>query len=711
MLRYYFGFCLLILFSCQTSDPTHTSIDRKAVVNRHQVHIQEVDTLNSLSLGNGRFAMTMDVTGLQTFPLEYKKGMSLGTMSEWGWHSFPTEKDYRIEQTLQPLESHGRQVSYARQWPANTPEWEAANYIRQNPHRIHLATVGWVITNKDGSQIKLSEIQNIDQTLDMWKGELTSKFEVEGVPVEVISFIGQQEDILGVQVNSPLVAEGRMGIQIRYPYPTDQFLDEAALYDPNESKRLNLNHVAPNQLTIKRSLDTTIYFTHLSSSLGIQSAQATDYGFKIMPQTTGETWSFSCLFNQQEESSKPETIAELRNQAQEDFQKFWKSGGIIDFGNVEDERAKELERRMLLSLYLTKINCGGYSPPQETGLVYNSWYGKPHMEMIWWHGVHFALWGRPEILENQMDWYLRNHKIAREIAQRQGFEGVRWQKMTDPWGGETASSVGSYLIWQQPHFIYFSELIYRSNPDQEILDKYGELVDQTAAFMADFAWYDTEKEKYILGPGVIAAQERFDPKTTFNPTYEVAYWRWGLEKAQEWRERRGMARNEKWDQVLAGLSPLPHNDSLYLAAESAPDSYTTERYMTDHPSVLGAYGMLPATQGLDREIMRNTFNKIWTDWQWHDTWGWDFPMTAMTATRLNMPEKAVDALLMPIITNVYLKNGHNYQTDRLRLYLPGNGGVLIALAMMAAGTDETREAAPGFPEDWDVRFEGLEKMP
>ena len=172
-----------------------------------------------------------------------------------------------------------------------------------------------------------------------------------------------------------------------------------------------------------------------------------------------------------------------------------------------------------------------------------------------------------------------------------------------------------------------------------------------------------------------------------------------------------MARNEKWDQVLAGLSPLPHNGSLYLAAESAPDSYTTERYMTDHPSVLGAYGMLPATQGLDREIMRNTFNKIWTDWQWHDTWGWDFPMTAMTATRLNMPEKAVDALLMPIITNIYLKNGHNYQTDRLRLYLPGNGGVLIALAMMAAGTDETRAVAPGFPEDWDVRFEGLEKMP
>ena len=49
-------------------------------------------------------------------------------------------------------------------------------------------------------------------------------------------------------------------------------------------------------------------------------------------------------------------------------------------------------------------------------------------------------------------------------------------------------------------------------------------------------------------------------------------------------------------------------------------------------------------------------------------------MTAMTATRLGLPEKAIDALLMNIATNTYLPNGHNYQDDRLTIYLPGNGG-------------------------------------
>ncbi|MEQ9099498.1 MAG: hypothetical protein RIF36_20750 [Imperialibacter sp.] len=674
-------FAITLFTACKTDTPS--GINRQAVFSRHSVHITEVDTLASLSVGNGRFAMTMDVTGLQTFPEHYQKGVPLGTMSEWGWHSFPTNETYSIEETMAPIMSHGREVPYARQWPAGTRAWEAANYIRQNPHRIHLATIGWHITKADGAQLAISDIQNIDQTLDPWTGELTSRFAVEGVPVEVVSFVSQTEDRLGVKVKSALLTEGRLGITINYPYPTDQFQDEAVLFDPNEASRLQASQPDPAQVTIRRQLDTTRYFTQLQSSVALPTVDATDKGFLLKPEPGQDTWIFDITFSQKEGAVANKTFEVLRSEAHQAMSDYWNTGMMIDFGSTKDPRAFEIERRMVLSLYLTKINCGGKTPPQETGLTYNSWYGKPHMEMAWWHGVHFAMWGRPQVLEDHMGWYLRSIGVARQIAERQGFEGVRWQKMTDPWGGETASSVGSYLLWQQPHIITFAELIYEDKPEKAVLEKYDEVVQQTAAFMADFAWYDPELKRYILGPGVIAAQERFDPKTTFNPTYEVAYWRWALETAQQWRERQGQARNEKWDKVLNGLSPLPQKDDLYLAAESAPESYDSTYYMTDHPSVLGAYGMLPMTDGLDTAVMHRTFDKIWTDWQWHDTWGWDFPMVAMTATRLGDAEKAVDGLLMPITTNIYLPNGHNYQTDRLRLYLPGNGGVLAALAMMA----------------------------
>ena len=43
-------------------------IDRHALVTRHNVTINKPDPLATLSLGNGEFAFTADITGLQTLP-------------------------------------------------------------------------------------------------------------------------------------------------------------------------------------------------------------------------------------------------------------------------------------------------------------------------------------------------------------------------------------------------------------------------------------------------------------------------------------------------------------------------------------------------------------------------------------------------------------------------------------------------------------------
>jgi hypothetical protein len=136
-------------------------------------------------------------------------------------------------------------------------------------------------------------------------------------------------------------------------------------------------------------------------------------------------------------------------------------------------------------------------------------------------------------------------------------------------------------------------------------------------------------------------------------------------------------------------------------------------WTTDHPSMLAACGLLPGTR-VDAETARRTLRKVFETWQWESTWGWDFPMTAMTAARLGEPELALRALLMDVEKNTFLPNGHNYQTPALQLYLPGNGGLLTAVAMMAAGWDGGPERhAPGFPADgsWCVRCEGLYQMP
>ena len=125
--------------------------------------------------------------------------------------------------------------------------------------------------------------------------------------------------------------------------------------------------------------------------------------------------------------------------------------------------------------------------------------------------------------------------------------------------------------------------------------------------------------------------------------------------------------------------------------------------------MLGALGILSGEK-VDRETMRRTLKKVMKEWYWPETWGWDYPMTAMTAARLGEPANAIDALLLDTPKNHYSANGHNYQRPNLPLYLPGNGGLLYAIALMANGwKGETKTNAPGFPSDgsWTVRSEGF----
>ncbi|MDP5043766.1 MAG: hypothetical protein NWQ06_02170, partial [Leeuwenhoekiella sp.] len=108
--------------------------------------------------------------------------------------------------------------------------------------------------------------------------------------------------------------------------------------------------------------------------------------------------------------------------------------------------------------------------------------------------------------------------------------------MTDPYGDEGPSSVGAFLVWQQPHFITFAELMYRADTTETTLTTYKDRVFATAEFMASFPDYDEKNDRYVLGPPVIPAQERFEKTETYNPTYELAYWNWALKTAINWKE-------------------------------------------------------------------------------------------------------------------------------------------------------------------------------
>ena len=158
---------------------------------------------------------------------------------------------------------------------------------------------------------------------------------------------------------------------------------------------------------------------------------------------TFEPWSHRFADLSDFASGKKETAKHWTN--------FWQTGGAIDLSGSKDPRWFELERRIVLSQYLTAIQDAGSNPPQETGLTYNTWEGKFHLEMHFWHEAHFALWDRLPLLERSVDYYNKILPRAEGTAKKQGFAGARWPKMTSPSGAESPSPVGPFLVWQEPH--------------------------------------------------------------------------------------------------------------------------------------------------------------------------------------------------------------------------------------------------------------------
>jgi len=708
------SFYVILLLITSVCIGNAQKINRKALVSRHNIVITSVDTLGSLTVGNGKFAFTVDATGMQSFPEYYKNGVPLGTESEWGWHSFPNKEGYKYSETLQDFDFNkdGHKAAYAVQLRSGRGK-AAGDYFRENPHRLQLGNVGFEFTKKDGSPVAATDLQDIHQVLNLWTGEITSTFKIEGTLVKVITCSDAIKDAIGVKITSVLLKQKRIKIKIRFPYPSNDFKDVGKTYTNVSAHQTEFIQPSFNEALFTRKLDNTVYYVDAGWRGKAAINKLADHNYALLP-FTDTVFSFSIDFSSSKPTKGPHDFEGIQQTSIAGWRKYWLSGAAVDFAGSTDDRAAELERRVVLSQYLMRVQEAGHFPPQETGLTYNSWYGRPHMEMLWWHSAHYVLWGRQDLIEKSMQWYFKAFNEAKAIAERQDYKGVRWQKMTDNEGGDTPSNVGSFLIWQQPNVIYEAELLYRNKPSKQLLQKYSKLIFATADFMASFARYNAGTGYYDLGKGIIPAQESYNPAETYNPPYELAYWKWALEKAQVWRTRLGLKPDKNWQTVIEKLAPLAQKDGLYKAAESVEDSYSAQsKYTTDHPAVLMALSTLPANDVVDTAVMHRTFAIVKKVWHWDHTWGWDFPMVAMTATRLNQPEEAIDALFKKVTTNTWLVNGHNYQNQRLTIYLPGNGSLLSAIALMCAGYDGNKIPNPGFPKNgkWKVRWEGLKSLP
>jgi hypothetical protein len=699
---------LLLICTLRVLAADSGPIDRPALIARHAVQVNRIDPESPLSVGNGDFAFTVDVTGLQSFEKKYHdEGIPLETLSSWAWHSFPNTDGLKLNDAMVSYNFHGRPVKFAGL--QNSP---AGAYFRENPHPIPLGQISlWY----QGRPVAETDLTAIDQTLDLWTGVIRSAYTLGGQPVVVETVAHPELSQVAIKIESPLVQSGALEVRFRFPYAYQVSIRNKPpfIWDQPDRHHTRIVRSGAQFSELERTLDDSRYFASVRWEGAGALTEVAPHDFRL--QAKGEAaLVFTCDFSAE---AKPTalTFGETRSASVQGWKDFWTKGGVVDLSGSTDPRAAELERRTVLSQYLMKVNYSGNMPPSEAGLTHITWYGKHNSEMYFWHAAQFYQWGHTELLEKGLAWYQKILPSGKAEAAMQGFDGVRWPKMAGIDGRTGPGSINPFIIWNQPNPIALCELVYRARPEPATLEKYREMVFESAKFLASFAQLDPASGRYVLGPPIKNVSENSGENNTQNPTFELAYWYYGLQVAQTWRTRLGLKPEPHWADILARLAPLPVSDGRYLEIETFPDLYKKEGGVPT--SMLMILGFMPKTDRVDLETVRRTFYEVnrrnglgaWVSWA--------MGQGAMTAARLGETETAVTILTNPSKTARFMNSGfvrRPKEPDNCAAYLPVNASYLAAVGLMAGGWDGAPPvSAPGFPQDggWKVRVEGLNPLP
>lgn len=705
-----------------TTNTDNKLINRLDIIASFNPHLTDINPQSPLSVGNGRFCYTADITGMQTLYEEYSAETPLCTMAEWGWHTKKADNEkgfYTLDDVrMTPYNYCKRTVTYPRvKYEGNEAAYD---WVRQNPHKFNLAKIGLYFHNEP---IKAGSIYCINQTLDITTGILKSSFRLNVNSnnnvrtlnniaadnintnaiidnlITVYTVCDDNSDTVAFYISSGLLQCG-LSVNIAFPYASCDITGSDWNNTDGHSNFLNASHIhrqiddtayyvnfningtgtsqhTANNSTITSDSNVTINKCNNSAAATIKSNGIHSYNIT----TTDDELNMSVNFNKS--IYTPATYDTIAGNSRHFWHNYWTTGKFLNSDN------KELMRRVILSQYLLVINDSGYIPPAETGLTCNSWYGKAHLEMHYWHMAWAPLWGHPELLTRSFDWYIDILDEAKKNASRNGYKGARWTKMVSYTGSDCPSKIAPLLVWQQPHIINMLQIVIDNNTSDDFdvkayMSKYWILVKETAVFIADYLVYDPMSDIYNIEAPVIPVQERHLPENTRNPIFELAYFRYGLLIAAKWAyELCFTDEASQWHNIAMHIAPLPINDDVYIAHSNCPDTFTNKAI--DHPLMLQIYGMLDgygAEDIVDKDIYRNTLMKVIDVWDYSTLWGWDFAVIAMAAHKLGLDDIALEQLLINSPKNDYVESGNNRQNSRkdLPLYLPGNGSLLLAAA-------------------------------
>ncbi|KAF9771295.1 hypothetical protein IL306_011074 [Fusarium sp. DS 682] len=633
-------------------------------------------------------------------------------MSRWAWHNDTEPDGEPIDAyTGVPKNTHGRNVSYDLPNPdlPNVSQW-----LIGNPNRINLGRIG-IRYNDD--TLAPSSISDTHQELDLWQGVITSTFSIDGTEVKVVTQGDFESDAVVFSIESKLIESGKLSVEFDFPYPPihkTKYKNEVFVgvynFPANHTTKLSMTP-KQNAAHISHDLGTKYYMNirwPVADRLALKrlepegSTRHTAHRY-ILSSRNHKAISFTAHFSP--EKRVPDLPSEISRRNRAGWKDYWSNGGFVDLTESTNPNATELQRRIVTSQYHVRVNSAADGEsPQESGLMNNGWYGKFHMEMAVWHSAHWISWGRDQYFHNIFPaLYEKLLPTSLTRAKKMGWEGARWPKMTETITGRSSpGGINAHLMWQQPHPMYMAMLAFKSQPTKKTLKRWGPILEATADYMVSYAWFNESSGKYDLGPPAIGVTENTPPEITLNLAYEVAYWRYGLDVACEWKKKLGLPVPKHWTTVAKKLAKPPQIDGLYTVYDGLNSTWWNDPALNRDPrSLIMLQGILPDTPAVDGKVARRTAEKVWEVWTDQSIRGWGRPVLAINSARIGNPERAIYHLTAYDYWKFddagFAIRGGDGNTPPP--FMPGNAGFLLAVAYMAKGWEGSKGDTPGFPKN------------
>lgn len=281
------GFCV---------EPT----DRNVLLRRNNPVVQTFDSLVALSVGNGEFVMSVDPTGLQTFPERYLQSKVLVTRTEWA----------------------GR----------------------------HLGCIGFEFP----STIAIEDFSNIEQKLILNSGIIQSCYTLQGHPVSVYTVCHPERNIVAAYVKSELP----IPVKLSFPYTKDYA--GTLLWDVNQKHRTRLVSKRNNSAVLERFIDGINYYVVFQWQGSVCIVEKADNYYVVTPEKG--CFAFSCEFLPRFSTTFDDIILPSFKETAEEsaavWGAYWSGDCIKILADSTHLFSSDEERQMLLDCYDSAILSG-----------------------------------------------------------------------------------------------------------------------------------------------------------------------------------------------------------------------------------------------------------------------------------------------------------------------------------------------------------------